>query len=48
MTGGIKTEFFENIEPYDFPKDSLYSPARDELESAIRGDTSKAKLTSTF
>jgi 1-acylglycerone phosphate reductase len=48
VTGGIKTKFFDNIDEYDFPADSLYDPARKELEAAIKGDISHSVLTSMF
>jgi len=47
VTGGVRTLIVQNAtSDYDFPIDSLYGPARSELDAAIRGSTTDSFLTS--
>jgi len=45
-TGGVKTNFFANLaEKPTLPENSIYQPAREEVEKAMTGESISAKMT---
>lgn len=42
-TGGIKTKFFDNIKHTSLPADSLYLPAKEEIDALMRGELIEGK-----